>query len=292
MLWTNLGDRLHVFTTPVEAWWSNHVFFETERLGVVLYDAPILNTDGLALLEAIQTVSSRDIGLIVVSHGHPDHWGSLDVLARSAPSAPILAASETAAYMSFTGKGNLELTRRWQPRLKGIPRRIVMPTELFDGERVIDGGDLTLRLFTTGPAEDTEHTVLFLPELSTVCVNDLVYNGWHPWNEEERDGHWLRVLESLRGLEARTVIPGHGPVGGPELYDAMEIWLRAFQDLRLKYAGKYSLKDMPVQNRTRMMEELKALFPDWIDEELPFSCGQTLALPYSYGPNRFGVDRP
>jgi cyclase len=286
-----LHDRLHVFTTSREAWWSNHVFFQTERLGLVVYDVPILNTHGRALWEAMGKVSSGRVGLFVVSHGHPDHWGSLDVLSTLTPDTPILAASETAAYMSFTAEGNLELTRRWQPELGGIPDRVVMPTELFDGEKVIDAGDLTLRFHTTGPGEDTEHTVLHLPELGTILVNDLVYNGWHPWNEEERDGHWLRVLEQLRGFGAHTVVPGHGPVGGPELYDAMELWLRTFQDLRLRYAGRYSLRDMPVENRERMIEELKALFPDWYDDELPFSCGQTLALPYSYGPNRYGIDR-
>ncbi len=121
---------------------------------------------------------------------------------------------------------------------------------------MIDGADLTLRLYTTGPGEDTEHTVAYIPELKTILPNDLVYNGWHPWNDLERDGHWLRT----------------------------------FQDLRLKYAGRYSIKDMPPENRRHMMAELNALFPDWYDEEIPFSCGHVVSVPYSYGENRFSVD--
>jgi cyclase len=285
-----VGDRLHVFTTDLEAWWSNHIFFETESLGVVVYDVPILNTDGEELFRAIQGRTSGSIGLFVISHGHPDHWGSLEALTSLAPNVPILAAEETAAYMEFTGRANLELTRRWQPELAGIPRSVVMPTDLFHGERVVDCGDLTLRFHTTGPGEDTEHTVLFLPELRAILTNDLVYNGWHPWNEEERDGHWLRVIEWLRHFDAETVVPGHGPVCGPEIYDVMETWLRTFQDLRLAYAGRYSIKDMPPDNRRRMMDELRALFPDWYDEEIPFSCGHMLAVPYSYGENRYSAE--
>lgn len=285
-----LPGGLHLFTSDVESWWSNHVFFETERMGVVVYDVPILNGDGEHLWKAINERTSGQVGLFIVSHGHPDHWGSLEYLHPLAMSAPILAARETAFYMRCTGQLNLELSRVWQPQLQGLPTHVVMPTQLFEGERVIDAGDFTLRLLTTGPGEDTEHTVLYLPELKTILPNDLVYNGWHPWNEEERDGHWLRIIEWLRGFDAERIIPGHGPVCGPEIYDDMELWLRTFQDLRLKYAGRYSIKDMPPENRHRMMEELKALFPDWITEEIPFSCGHMLAVPYSFGENRYSAE--
>ncbi len=40
----------------------------------------------------------------------------------------------------------------------------------------------------------------------------------------------------------------------------------------------------------RSMAELKALFPDWYDEEIPFSCGHVVSVPGSYGENRFSVE--
>lgn len=286
-----LNGGLHVYTTAVEAWWSNHVFFETARTGVVIYDVPLLNTDGEALWNEIQRRTSGNVTTFIVSHGHPDHWGSLDFFQKLLPNAAILAASETAFYMECTGQANLRLSRDWQPQLEGIPERVVRPTEVFEGEKVIDTGDYTLRLYTTGPGEDTEHTVVFIPELKTMLPNDLVYNGWHPWNELERDGHWLRIIDWLRTFDAETIIPGHGPVCGPEIYDVMERWLRTFQDLRAKYAGRYSVKDMPPENRRKMMEELKALHPDWYDEEIPFSCGHVVSVPYSYGPNRYSAEK-
>ena len=287
---TTIAGRLHVYTTAVDAWWSNHVFFDTEKLGTVVYDVPILNDDGEALWREIRARTRGDLRTIIVSHGHPDHWGSLDFFQTVVPDAAIISGQETAYYLFCTGEPNLQLSRDWQPQLTSIPKRVVMPTVLFEGEKVLDGGDLTLRLYTTGPAEDSEHVVLHIPELEVVLANDLIYNGWHPWNELERDGHWLRVLDWLRSLEATTVVPGHGRVCGPEIYDVMEEWLRAYQDLRLKYAGRYSMRDMPPENRRQMMAELRALHPDWIAEEIPFSCGATLAVPYSHGPNRYSVE--
>jgi len=46
---------------------------------------------------------------------------------------------------------------------------------------------------------------------------------------------------------------------------------------------------MPPENRKKMMEELKAVFPDWYDYEIQYSCSHTLAVPYSYGENKHSV---
>lgn len=284
-----LNGGLYLYSTAVDAWWSNHVFFETTKLGVVVYDVPLLNADGADMWREIQDRTRGNVDLFVVSHGHPDHWGSLDFFRSVAPDAAIMSAKETAFYMDCTGVHNLRLSREWQPHLTTVPERVVMPTDLFQGERIIDAGDYTLRLCTTGPGEDTEHTVLYIPELRTLLANDLIYNGWHPWNELERDGHWRRIIDWLRTFEAETIVPGHGPVCGPEIYDVMDEWLETFQELRRKYAGKYSIKDMPPENRSLMMAELKALHPDWYDEEIAFSCGKVVSVPYSYGENRFSA---
>jgi len=279
----------HVYTTALEDWWSNHIFFETKKLGVVVYDVPFLNEDGKVLWEQIQKHTSGEISLFIISHGHPDHWSSLDFFRAVEPKATILAAKETANYIYLVGESQLKWTEMfgtWEGRL---PTRVIQPTETFDKEKIIDAGDFTLHLYTTGPAEDTEHTILYIPELKVLLPNDVIYNKWHPWNEDERDGHWLRVIDWLRTFDVKTIIPGHGPVCGPEIFDAMEKWLTAFQDLRLKYAGRYSIKDMPPDERKKMMAELKAVFPDWYDSEIQYSCSHTLAVPYSYGENKYSV---
>ena len=282
---------LYMYTTPLELphWWSNHVFFETEKLGVVVYDIPFLEEDAKILWELIQKHTSGNISLIIVSHGHPDHWASSDFFKKVAPKATILMAKETAAYIDITGKANIEWAHRTAPQQKGIPTKVIEPTEVFDKEKVIDAGDLTLRLYTTGPAEDTEHTVLYIPELKVILPNDVIYNKYHLWNEEERDGHWLRVIDWLRTFDVKTIIPGHGPVCGPELYDVNEKWLTMFQDLRAKYAGKYSIKDMPPESRKKMIAEFKAAFPDWVEGDIEISCGNVLCLPYSFGENKYSV---
>lgn len=39
----------------------------------------------------------------------------------------------------------------------------------------------------------------------------------------------------------------------------------------------------------KMIEEMKAEFPDWVEGDLQVSCGKMLAPPYSYGKNMYSV---
>jgi cyclase len=44
----------------------------------------------------------------------------------------------------------------------------------------------------------------------------------------------LRAIARLRNLGAETVVPGHGPVGGAELFDVAEEYLRWLWDLAVR----------------------------------------------------------
>jgi cyclase len=288
-----LDGGLYVYTTPLETLnWSNHIFFETKKLGVVVYDVPVLNKDGKALWEQIKKYTSGNISQFIISHGHPDHWGSLDFFREVAPKAPILMAKMTADYIHVMGEANVRWCLMTDNLAAETFTRVIEPTDTFEKEKVIDAGDFTLQLYATGPADDMEHTIVYIPELKILLGNDVIYNKWHPWNDLERDGHWLRIIDWMRDkFDAKTIVPGHGPICGPEIYDSMEKWLTLFQDLRLKYGGRYSLKDMAFDERRKMMDELKAAFPDWYDYELDFSCFQTMALPYPYSENKYSMEK-
>lgn len=285
-----IENSIYVYNTPMDNWWSNDVFFETEKIGVVVYDLPFLNEDGQDLWQQIKKYTSGEISLFILSHGHTDHWASIDFFSGVAPEARILTSRETANNFQIMGKAYYIWTQMFG-KWSNIPDPIIESTEIFENEKEIDAGDFTLKLYSTGPAEDTDHTVVYIPELKILMANDVIYNGFHPWNEEERDGHWLRVLDWFRTLDIMTVIPGHGPVCGPEIFDDMEKWLTTFQNLRLKYAGRYGIKDMPPKNREGMIEEMKAAFPDWLEGDIQFSCGKMLPTPYSYGENMYSVEK-
>ena len=62
-----------------------------------------------------------------------------------------------------------------------------------------------------------------------------------------------------------------------------------FQDLRLEYGGRYSLKDMTAENRKKMIDGLKAAFRIGSDFELEFSCFETFATPWPYCKNVHSV---
>jgi cyclase len=65
-----------------------------------------------------------------------------------------------------------------------------------------------------------------------VFTGDLLFNGGTPFALQGSVSGWIEVLETvLRPLGARTLVPGHGPVCGPEVIDEMLAYLRFVQQL-------------------------------------------------------------
>lgn len=89
------------------------------------------------------------------------------------------------------------------------------PTETFEN-RVDLPGDRKARLQCFGSGHTAADAVLFLPHERLLFAGDLVCRGIEPSMGSGDPAHWLVVLDELERLGIERLVPGHGPVSGPE----------------------------------------------------------------------------
>ena len=80
-----------------------------------------------------------------------------------------------------------------------------------------------------GPAHTTNDTVVWLPDHRLLFSGDLIFNQGTPFVVMGSVAGSLEAIQRLRDLGAETIVPGHGPVCGPELFDPTEAYLRFVQ---------------------------------------------------------------
>lgn len=131
-------------------------------------------------LDEVAAVAGR-VAAVLVSHDHPDH----------APAAIAFAARVGAPVHAL--------------RLDGAEH-------LHDGQEMRAGGVSLTAVHTPGHTSD--HMAFFEPAVGALFSGDAVVGrGTTFIDPPEGDlAQYLRSLERMRGLRARTIYPGHGPV--------------------------------------------------------------------------------
>nr|WSY53622.1 MBL fold metallo-hydrolase [Streptomyces sp. NBC_00886] len=88
------------------------------------------------------------------------------------------------------------------------------------------------------PAHTTNDSVVWLPERGLLFSGDLLFNGGTPFLVQGSVAGAVQVLEEVvEPLGATTVVPGHGPLAGPELIDEVLGCLRFVQAAARAAAG-------------------------------------------------------
>ena len=153
---------------------GNNTYLLTGRVPA-LVDAGVGDTEHLdAVAAALQGAA---LAVVLITHGHPDHAGGL----------PALAA-------------------RW-------PAVRVLDFARIDSE-FVDAGDTRLRVIGT-PGHSPDHLCFFDETAGEVYCGDLVRLGATIVIPASRGGNLRQYLDSLRlvrGLGAKRLLPGHGPV--------------------------------------------------------------------------------
>ena len=104
------------------------------------------------------------------------------------------------------------------------------PSITFNDRMDIYTDDLKIELIFMGPAHTNNDIVAWLPDRKLLFAGDLIFNQGTPFVAMGSVSGSLQALKRLRELGAETIIPGHGPVCGPEVMDDIEAYLNFIQE--------------------------------------------------------------
>lgn len=179
----------------------------------VLVDPPFTMADAHRLA-AMVLDSGKNLTYVFVTHDHPDHFFSMEVIQDVFPDAKIVANPTVVAdiWRSLPYK-----VKRWSPMLgRNGPVHPTAPRPLASDTIMLEGHALKV----LGPMQgDHIHaTALWVPSIHTLIAGDLVFNQVFPWLGEHRPENvaaWAASLEEMAKLDPETVIPGHSKPGLP-----------------------------------------------------------------------------
>lgn len=198
----------------------------------MLVDALLTIPDATRLADAI-VASGRTLRTVLVTHEHPDHILGLGVIAARFPTAQLVAHPAVAARVNAVHGSVRANFAAQMPGL--ISDRAVTITPL-EGPLTLEGEAFEV----IGPmrADTAVLTAVWVPQLSMMVANDVLFNGTHIFLAEALtadaiDG-WRASLDRLARYGARVVIPGHRADGLTDDAAAfaftrryLDIWQRA-----------------------------------------------------------------
>jgi cyclase len=212
------------YVQPDGGWCLNNAGILVGGAETALVDTVATHERALALKRAAAAVAPRPLRYVVNTHFHGDHTYGNFVFA---PDTAIIGHEACRAEMAAAG---LAMTALW-PDVQWGDVTVTPPSVTFSDRAVLHLGDLEVQLIHPGPAHTTGDTVVWLPEPRVLFTGDIVMSGVTPFIPMGSLSGSLAAIGLMRELDPHTVVPGHGPVGGPELLDANALYLQWLRDV-------------------------------------------------------------
>ena len=220
-----VAEGIYAYLQPDGSWYLNNTGFLVGPAGVISVDATSTERRTRAYLDAIRTITGQPVRTLVNTHHHGDHthgnylMAGATIVGHERCREAILATPmpPPPGIWADVDWGHLELAP---------------PFLTYTEQITLWSGDLRCDVRYVGtPAHTTNDSIVHIPELSVAFTGDLLFNGGTPFALMGSVGGWIDVLENvLRPLGARTFVPGHGPVCGPEVIDDVLAYLRFVQE--------------------------------------------------------------
>ncbi|MCS7276500.1 MAG: MBL fold metallo-hydrolase [Dehalococcoidia bacterium] len=217
-----VSPGIYAYLQPDWSWFLNNTGFIVGRRGVIAVDACATAARTQALAEAIGRISRAPVRALVNTHHHGDHtFGNYRF-----PGAAIIAHELCRRHV-------LEVGLRVTALVQGVEwgdLEVDPPFVTFQDSITLWADDLRLEVIYVGPAHTSNDVVVWVPERRVLFAGDVVFKGCTPFVLEGCIGHYFETLDRLRELGPEVVVPGHGPVCGPEAFGEVEGYLRFLQE--------------------------------------------------------------
>jgi glyoxylase-like metal-dependent hydrolase (beta-lactamase superfamily II) len=209
--------------------------------GVVVIDTGTSYRQGRRMLEAIARITDKRVGLVIITHAVQEFlFGNAAFEERG---IPILAHRETTKLMKARCEHCLEnLKPVLGAELEGT--RLVAPRRQIDATTTIDAGGRRLKLIYLGWASTPGDLAVLDPDSGVLFAGGLVCIGRIPDIRDSDFEGWQRALKQLEEFKPVRIVPGHGPVSGPEAITQTVAYLYALDRvIKSLYAESSSLME-------------------------------------------------
>ncbi|MEV6588595.1 MBL fold metallo-hydrolase [Streptomyces acidicola] len=222
-----LAEDVHAYVQPDGGWCLNNSGFVSDGTTTLLVDTAATERRTLALSAALDASGVPAPRLLVNTHHHGDHtYGN----GHFTPTATLV--SHAACRREALASGQ-HLHLLWpQTDFGDVPIKSADLT--FTDRTTLHVGDIEAEVIHPGVSHTVGDSFVWLPHRRIVFTGDLVFEGGTPFFLMGSLSGSLRALELLRGLDAETVVPGHGPVTDPSAFDRAERYIRFVADVAEK----------------------------------------------------------
>jgi cyclase len=233
-----VADGVFAYVQPDGSWWINNTGFLAGSSMTVAIDTCSTERRTRDLIAAIGGVTDRSVRTLVNTHHHGDHTNGNSLL----PEATVIGHTRCREEMARSPIGAAGAV------FGGIEWGDVElrpPFVTFDDRLDLFVEDRRVELHSIGgPAHTVGDIVAWLPADGVLFSGDLVFNGGTPFVAMGSVSGSLAAIDRLRTFGARTIVPGHGGVCGPDALDAVAVYLRFVTDLaaEAKAAGATPLE--------------------------------------------------
>ncbi len=248
--------RVHTYVSPPDGWLVNTQVVEGPK-SLVIFDGQLLNTHAAEVADYVGHLE-KPVERIVVSHGHPDDWAGLEVLAQRFPSAPISAlpgvAEQIRAYGAIALAG---LRSIYGDRIAARP---TIPNETLTlGNQTIAGVSFEFRELRD--VESDLQLLALMPDQRVMFAFDLIFPAEdHLFTLAGHFDHWISTLDDLKETDGyNKILMGHDvPTDQPGVEGTIAYLRKAKECYAAANDGK------------SYAEALKAAFPNrlqpgWVD---------------------------
>lgn len=188
---------------------NNNLSFLITGDGVVVINGGASYLLAQALHDEIKAVTDQPVKLVFNENGQGhamlgnSYWAEQGV--------DIVAHVDAAAAFEDNGPMSLRAAIA-RVKERADSTEVVGPTITFEGEYIVEMGDMKIEARYLGPAHSPGDIVVWLPEQGLVISGDMAFHErMPPLFQETIALDWIETWETaFEGLEATYVIPGHG----------------------------------------------------------------------------------